>query len=45
MDRLFVFGGVEYKCLEKKVLRGMDCYYVLENVQTRDKLYLYCLAD
>lgn len=45
MGRTFIFGGMEYVLQEKKVLRGMDSYFLLENKITGDKLYLYCLPD
>lgn len=38
----FVFGGMEYKFVEKRVLFGMDYYYVLQNVITGAVLYLNC---
>ena len=38
----FIFGGMEYKFIEKRVLSGMDYYCILQNVITGDHLYLYC---
>jgi len=42
---IFNFGGAQYSYKHKMVLRGMDYYYVFENVQTHHLIYLYCFPE
>ena len=45
MNRTFVFGGDTYKVVsEKKILIGIECYFILAN-QFGNRLYLTCLPE
>ena len=45
MNRVFNFGGAQFVLLEKKVLRGMQYYHVLQNTFTGERIFLYCLPE
>ena len=45
MDGIFVYGGENFVVKSKCILAGMDYYYILENVNTHQVVYLTCYGN